>query len=70
MKTNELTANVNPLFECSAPGCTEAFDSFSDFQIHLELHLDIGQHNNKQPPSESVYDRVRRDYAAKFDVAQ
>ena len=68
-KTNELTADVNPLFECSVPGCTEAFDSFSD----LELHLDIGQHNNKQLPSESVYDRVRRDYAAKFasvDVAQ
>ena len=68
-KTNELTANVNPLFECSVPGCTEAFDSFSD----LELHLDIGRHNNKHLPSESVYDRVRRDYAAKFasvDVAQ
>ena len=54
-KTNELTADVNPLFECSVPGCTEAFDSFSD----LELHLDIGQHNNKQLPSESVYDRVQ-----------
>ena len=60
---------VNSLFECSVPGCTEAFDSFSD----LELHLDVGQHNNKRLPSESVYDRVRRDYAAKFasvDVAQ
>ena len=68
-KTNELTTDVNPLFECSVPGCAEAFDSFSD----LELHLNVGQHNNKQLPSESVYDRVRRDYAAKFasvDVAQ
>ena len=68
-KTNELTADVNPLFECSVPGCTEAFNSFSD----LELHLYISQHNNKQLPSESVYDRVRRDYAAKFatvNVAQ
>ena len=68
-KTSELTTDVHPLFECSVPGCTEAFDSFSD----LELHLDVGQHNNKQLPSESVYDRVRRDYAAKFasvDLAQ
>ena len=61
-KTNELTADVNPLFECSVPGCTEAFNSFSD----LELNLYISQHNNKQLQSESVYDRVRRDYAAKF----
>ena len=47
----------------------EAFDSFSD----LKLHLDIGQRKNKQLSSESVYDRVKRDYAAKFasvDVAQ
>ena len=64
-RTSELTTDVNPLFECSVPGCTEAFDSFSD--------LDVGQHNNKQLPSESVYDRVWRDYAAKFasvDVAK
>ena len=59
-KTSELTTGVNPLCECSVPGCTEAFDSFSD-------------HNNKQLPSKSVHDRVRRDYAAEFasvDVAQ
>jgi len=54
-KTSELTTDVNPLFQCSVPGCTEAFDSFSD----LELHLDVVQHNNKQLPSDSVYDRVR-----------
>jgi len=37
------------------------------------LHLDVGQHNNKQLTSESVYDRVGRGYAAKFasvDLAQ
>lgn len=68
-KTSELTTDVNPLFECYVPGCTEAFDSFSD----LELHLDVVQHNNKQFPSDSVYDRVKRDYAVKYasvDVAQ
>ena len=68
-KTSQLTTDVNPLCECSVPGCTEAFDSFSD----LELHLDVVQHNNKQLPSDSVYDRIKRDYAAKFasvDVTQ
>lgn len=68
-KTRELTTDINPLFECSVPGCTEAFDSFSD----LELHLDVGQHTNKQMPCESVYDRIRKDWAEKFtsvDVAQ
>ena len=68
-KTSELATDVNPLFQCSVPGCTEAFDSFSD----LELHLDVVQHDNKQLPSDSVYDRVKRYYAAKFalvDVAQ
>ena len=68
-KTSDLTTDVNPLFEYSVPGCTEAFDSFSD----LELHLDVVQHNNKQLPIDSVYDRIKRDYAAKFasvDVTQ
>ena len=60
MKTSELATGVNPLFECSVPGCTEAFDSFSD----LELHPDVSRHKNKQ--LRSVYDRVRRDYTAKL----
>ena len=68
--TGELTTDVNTSLNVLYRVVPwEAFDSFSD----LELHLDIGQHNNKQLPSESVYDRVRRDYAAKFasvDVAQ
>ena len=66
---SELTTVVNPQCECSIPGCTEAFDSFSD----LELHLDVSQHNNKQLPSKIVHDGVKRDYAAEFasvDVAQ
>ena len=67
MKTSKLATDVNPLFECCVPGCTEAFDSFSD----LELHLDVSRHKNKQ--LRSLYDRVRRDYTAKLasvDVAQ
>ena len=94
----EHSVDSNPLFECSVPGCAEAFNSFTD----LESHLDVGQHNNKQATSstsesvnnkqatsstsegvnnkqatsstsESVYDGLRRDWAAKFasvDVAK
>ena len=65
----EPSTDINPLFECSVPGCTEVFDSFTD----LEMHLDVGQHAKKRTQSESIYDRIRRDWAAKFatvDVAE
>ena len=68
-KTSELTTDANPLCESSLPGCNEASVSYSD----LELHLDVSQHNNKQLPSKSLHDRVKRDYAAEFasvDVPQ
>jgi hypothetical protein len=42
------------LFECSVSGCTKAFHSFSD----LELHQDIGDHTKS-----SQYDIIRRDWA-------
>jgi len=35
-KTCELTTDVNFMFECSVPGCTEALDPFSDLE-----HLDV-----------------------------
>ena len=47
------------LFECSVPGCYKAFKYFSE----MEMHLDIGQHSKK----DSVYDKIRRYWAAKFD---
>ena len=59
------------LFECSFPGCTQAFDLFSD----LELHLDLGKHTTNsalRETSESLYDKIRKEWAAKFaavDVA-
>ena len=36
-----------PLFECSAPGCTQAFALFAD----LESHLNFGQHMTSLAPS-------------------
>ena len=56
------------LFECSVPGCTQAFALFSQ----LESHLNVGQHTGTQATSKSFYDKVRKDWAAKFasvDVA-
>ena len=48
------------LFECSSPGCTQAFDLFSD----LELHLDVGEHTTNsalRETSESLYDKIRKE---------
>ena len=59
------------LLECSFPGCTQAFDLFSD----LELHLGLGKHTTNsalRETSESLYDKIRKEWAAKFasvDVA-
>ena len=55
------------LFECNVPGCTLVFDSCEK----LEKHFDVGKHN--QASKSSVYNQVRRDWAAKFqsvDVLQ
>ena len=48
------------LFECSVPGCTQAFALFSE----PESHLNVGQHT--QATSESCYDKVRKDWAGKL----
>ena len=49
------------LFVCPEDGCTSNFDSFSD----LELHIDVGLHEIERN-NESLYDGLRRDWAAKF----
>ena len=48
-----------PLFECSVLGCVEAFETFGQ----LELHLDVGKHTVSRV---SQYDAIRRDWALKF----
>ena len=50
------------LFFCSEPGCQMVFKKFSE----LESHLDVGEHRQERGGSESVYDKLRRDWAAKF----
>ena len=54
------------LFECVFPGCTQVFEFFSD----LEQHLDVGKHTSNQETmkkSESLYDKIRKDWATKFE---
>ena len=48
-----------PLFECSVLGCVEAFETFGQ----LELHLDVGKHTVSRV---SHYGMIRRDWALKF----
>ena len=50
------------LFFCSEPGCKMVFKKFSK----LESHLDVGEHRQVRSDSETVYDKIRRDWAEKF----
>jgi len=43
-----------PLFKCSVLGCVEAFETFGQ----LELHLDVGKHTVSRV---SQYDVIRRE---------
>ena len=47
------------LFFCSEPGCQMVFKKFSE----LESHLDVGEHRQVRGGSETVYDKLRRDWA-------
>ena len=52
-----------PLFECSVIGCVEAFETFGE----LELHLDLGKHTVNKV---NQYDAIRRDWALKFSSVE
>ena len=51
------------LFECPEPGCQKVFKSFCE----IEMHAEIGNHGNR-PISESIYDRMRREWAKRFST--
>ena len=58
-EASKSTESSTPLFECSKLGCNEAFESFAQ----LELHLDVGKHTASRL---NQYDVIRRDWALKF----
>ncbi|KAL9960337.1 hypothetical protein ACROYT_G033784 [Oculina patagonica] len=51
------------LFECKEPGCSSVFKTFDELQDHIHF----GEHvSSVQANQESIYDRLRRDWALKF----
>ncbi|CAH3173327.1 unnamed protein product [Porites lobata] len=61
-ETNSENEQCNGLFSCSEPGCNMVFKKFSE----LENHLDVGEHSQVRGNSDTVYDKLRRDWAEKF----
>ena len=59
--TND-SGQFSGLFPCSEPGCHMVFKKFTE----LENHLDIGKHGRVHRSSETVYDKIRKDWAEKF----
>ena len=51
------------LFYCSEPGCQMVFKAFSELQSQLDVG---GQSNVEKPGKFTVYDKLRRDWASKF----
>ena len=51
------------LFECPEPGCSREFSTAEE----LEDHMHFGQHDKTScATSESLYDKLRRDWAENF----
>ena len=60
-QSNNENEQRNGLFSCSEPGCNMVFKKFSE----LENHLDVGEHSQVRRNSDTVYDKLRRDWADK-----
>ena len=61
-ETNSENKQCNGLFSCSEPGCNVVFKKFSE----LENHLDADEHSQVYRNSDTVYDKLRRDWEEKF----
>ena len=61
-KTSNLKSDMEVrIYECSEPGCCQEFDSMEDLDVHMELGVHELVH-----PNESIYDQLRRQWAAQF----
>ena len=58
-EASKETESPTALFHCSVHGCIDAFETF----VQLELHLDVGKHNIRKL---NQFDAIRRDWALKF----
>ena len=57
-KTSDTEVQI---YECSEPGCCQEFDSMEDLDVQMELGVHELVH-----PNESIYDQLRRQWAAPF----
>lgn len=62
-ETQDPTEPSEGLYECEEAGCKYATDSFEE----MDLHIRLGKHSRFRP-NESVYDTLRREWAAKFSI--
>lgn len=63
---DDLDDSKMDIFECLEPGCVKSFQTFSE----LDLHLNVGDHCVKDERlSETVYDKLRRDWAERFTTS-
>jgi hypothetical protein len=58
-EARKVTKSKTKLFECSVVGCEDAFETFAQ----LQLHLDVSKHNIGRV---NQYDQIKRDWALKF----
>ncbi|CAB4028316.1 Transposon TX1 uncharacterized 149 kDa, partial [Paramuricea clavata] len=58
-EAKKVTKSKTKLFECSVVGCEDAFETFAQ----LQLHLDVSKHNIGRV---NQYDQIKRDLALKF----
>ena len=61
-ETNSENKQCNGRFSCSEPGYDMVFKKFSK----LENNLDADEHSQVQRHSDTVYDKLRRDWEEKF----
>ena len=57
-----MTKQRSGFFICSEHGCQIMFKKFCE----LESRLDYGEHRQVHKRTETVYDKLRRDWAEKF----
>ena len=57
------TTDECQLFECPEPGCQQIIKSFRELEIRIEI-----EDHGKKPMNESIYDRLRREWAARFST--
>ena len=57
-------AEKDGVFPCPESGCQMIFEKFSD----VESHLDVGDHTPGKLKMESIFDKLRREWAQKFST--